>query len=307
MLQYAPLRPGTGFSISRFALYYAQRIVTPVWARKAVVKVLTGTINRCHPKPACRDDTSALTDTIRQSGIAVAPRLLSDEQLREIIEFARARPVVLRDGRHVAVGDVPANATITDLALEDVLSCPLVLALANSRRTLAIAADYLGCLPVISSIGIRWSFPGKTHHDTERFHRDPDDWRFVKLFVYLSDVDADSGAHLFVRGTHLEAGTLRARTYSRAEVEARYGKDRIVQVAGPAGTTFFADTHGVHAGPAPMSKPRLALEIGYSILPIYAFEYRPSASENLAGYDPYVNRLLIANDRSARRRTNARS
>jgi hypothetical protein len=60
-----------------------------------------------------------------------------------------------------------------------------------------------------------------------------------------------------------------ARTFTRHEMERRYGVDRVVTVTGQRGTAFFADTSGLHASPIPTSKPRLMLEIDYSLLPIF--------------------------------------
>ncbi len=53
-----------------------------------------------------------------------------------------------------------------------------------------------------------WSFPTKTASEADlsrasfKFHFDLDDWRMLKFFFYLSDVDADAGPHVYVRGSH---------------------------------------------------------------------------------------------------------
>jgi hypothetical protein len=96
-----------------------------------------------------------------------------------------------------------------------------------------------------------------------------------------------------VKGTHRTAGTFRAHRFDREDLERRYGREAIVAVMGPRGTSFVADTYGIHAGPVPRSRPRLILEIGYSILPIYALNYRPQGSARAQGLDRYVNRLLL--------------
>ena len=75
-----------------------------------------------------------------------------------------------------------------------VLSCPHVMAVANDPRILALAGTYLGCKPTISQIEMGWSYPadaGQARY-TQVFHRDYDDWRFLKLFVYLTAVYASA-------------------------------------------------------------------------------------------------------------------
>ena len=144
--------------------------------------------------------------------------------------------------------------------LATVLHCPHVLALANDPAVLRIATAYLGCKPTLSSVGLRWSFPGTGEaEDIQCFHRDPDDWRFLKLFVYLTDVDAGSGPHVFVAGSHRTAGRLRERLYTTEEIERRHGRESVRAIAGPCGTSFFADTYGIHRGAVPTTRPRLIL------------------------------------------------
>jgi hypothetical protein len=202
--------------------------------------------------------------------------------------------LLLRDGRCLGPDEAQSQATVADLPLDAVLQCPHVLAIANHAFLIQLAIDYLGCMPTISTIGMRWSFPGDGPSiQTQHFHRDPDDWRFFKLFIYLSDVDLESGPHLYVKGTHCHAGTLRARRFERAELERRYGREAIVALTGPPGTSFIADTYGIHAGPVPLSRPRLMLEIGYSILPVYSLSYRPQRIAQAYGLNRYVNRLLV--------------
>ena len=42
---------------------------------------------------------------------------------------------------------------------------------------------------------------GNVHSD-DIYHRDVDDFRFIKLFVYLTDTSSTTGAHSFIKGSH---------------------------------------------------------------------------------------------------------
>jgi hypothetical protein len=37
----------------------------------------------------------------------------------------------------------------------------------------------------------------------QAFHRDSEDWRYLKILVYLSDVDDGAGPHVYLHGSHL--------------------------------------------------------------------------------------------------------
>lgn len=168
------------------------------------------------------------------------------------------------------------------------------LELASNPQIVEIVSNYLGCRPTISSLGIRWSFSDPTSSkDIQNFHRDLDDWRTLKYFIYLTDVTADTGPHSYVRGTHKVPCTLRGQLYSLAEVQSRFGKEAPSSVIGERGRAFIADMFGIHRGDLPKTGRRLILQIQYSILPIYAFEYSPLAASLPAGADTYMYRLLV--------------
>jgi hypothetical protein len=301
MLEEAPLWPGPGFQPLHAGFYYAQRIITQPILRRAVAASVAAGVNFLHPPKELEAYTSTADmdcakamESLRHNGYAKLPDILSPLQISEMKEFLAKENVVLRNGAHVRADQIPAGATLADFSLETVLRCPHVLALANTPIIIHMAVDYLGCLPTISTIGIRWSLPGaKEESTTQAFHRDPDDWRFFKLFVYMTDVDEESGPHLYVPRSHLRAGSLHARCFEQTEIEDTYGKSSIIAVTGSAGTTFIADTYGIHAGPIPKSKTRLMLEVGYSVLPVFAFRYKPLHIEPRPRVDRYINRLLL--------------
>ena len=239
-------------------------------------------------------DSSAVLSSLEDDGIAVLLERLP-KQVEEMNHFLSDKPVVLRrSGEIVHHERLPPGCTMADYQLETVLNCPHVLALANSDFLIRTATQYLGCLPTISTVGIRWSLPGsRCEASTQSFHRDRDDWRCLKFFVYLTDVDGTSGPHHFVRGSHRTQFELFSRPYEAETLEKAFGRDAMCVVTGPAGTAFLADTIGIHAGPIPIRKPRLMLEVGYTLLPVFALLYKPVEIEPRPAVDKYINRLLI--------------
>ena len=79
---------------------------------------------------------------------------------------------------------------------------------------------------------------------------------------------------------------------------ARFGKHSMRTILGARGTTFIADTIGIHAGMPPQRGSRLLLQAQYSILPNFALQYRPVADAGDRGLDPYVNRLIVSQPRA---------
>lgn len=293
MIEYAPLRPGRGFSPARAFLYYIQRLVTPFWLRGAIAKLIAGIIALRHP-PLETSHPDALREKLEKKGLAILPALVTSQWADSVRAHLEDKEVVAK-GRTMTLDQVPPDVTIADYSLLTVMSCPLIVALINAPEVLSLASAYLGCCPTLSSVGLRWSFPSAAEaSDVQRFHRDPDDWRFVKLLVYLTDVDENSGPHVYVQGSHRTDVELRARPHDLAQIEKTYGSDAVATVTGPRGTAFMADTAGIHMGRPPSDRPRLMLIAQYSLLPIFAFKYHPVGLDPRPSVDRYVNRLLIA-------------
>jgi len=299
MIDYARLTPGPGFEAGKSLLYYSQRLVINTHARRLIAAALASCVGVAHRRAKCAASASAAVErtahALLRDGFAMLDPVLSQRQVADIRQYLASRHVILRDGWRTKPDAVPNDITSADYPLETVLRCPHVLQFANDAFALAVAGQYIGCVPTISTIGIRWSFPGNGAGTmTQGFHRDPDDWRFVKLFTHLTDIDPGLGPHVYVRGSHRTSGTIRSRPYTVDELGRDYGAENIQEIVGPAGTAFMADTYGIHKGTVPLAGPRLMLEAGFSILPIFALRYRPLDIRPRPVLDRYVNRLLLA-------------
>ncbi len=242
---------------------------------------------------SCSEGTNALVAILTKSGSARLEPLLSQAQVADVLAFLECKKVIA-DGHSFRPTDAPEEVPLAEYSLHDVLSAPHLAPLMNDPTVLKIARAYLGCCPTISAVNLQWSFPatGKAN-DVQYFHRDPDDWRFLKLFIYLTEVNESTGPHEFVLGSHRSSGRVFSRPYSPEEIELTYGSENVAKIVGTEGTTFIEDTWGIHRGQAPIAGPRLLFQVQYSILPIMKFKYAPLPIPSLIGFDRYVNRLLI--------------
>jgi hypothetical protein len=141
---------------------------------------------------------------------------------------------------------------------------------------LAIAAKYLGAPPLHIASELWWSFPveGTPMEQLKAaqvFHYDLDDYRFIKFFFYLTDVDLSSGPHTLIRGTHknkkLSHQLLGVRCASKADEDIVncYGAENLVTICGSAGLGFAEDATCFHKGTLPTQKERLLLQIEFAI------------------------------------------
>lgn len=188
----------------------------------------------------------------------------------------------------------PEKTHLAHFKRKDLVNFKPILDIANDPRLLKAVQDFLGAKPTISNINMWWSFGyRKQAEHAQLFHRDFDDWRFCKLFVYLTDVSEKSGPHVYVKGSSKSPKLRKIRRYSDKEVETVFGKENVLEFVAPKGSAFVVDTYGFHKGLLPESHDRLLLQVQYSLYPIAIENYAPVEVKNVKEYDSYINRLLI--------------
>lgn len=245
-------------------------------------------------------------DQVFDDGFSTELDLLTPAQASEIRAYFEGidelfdpyRPLA-QDGRF-SHRSPPADTRIGHYRPEVVLSAPHVLEMANDPRLLHLLGQAFGCKPTLDYMAAWWSFPGhEAPEEAQFFHRDSDGLDFLKVFIYLTEVDEDAGPHVFVRESHRRDELSGVRRYADDEVEAVAGK-RIVRFTGPAGTHFIENTFGLHKGQPPKTTKRLLLQFLYSAGrtpygPRKPVGHARDLPPGLAGrLDPYVNRVYVA-------------
>lgn len=190
-------------------------------------------------------------------------------------EFHRANPAPKLKGKAVFLDVIHKSHTF---CRNDVVSDYLA-----DQQFAAIAAAYMNMVPryVGSSFWHTKPAPG-SRQDSQLWHRDYNDRRLVKVFLYLNDVGPDNGYFEYATGTHIKGpyghkfdliGSDGYRAYPdqdeigaiikgfpiiqlnavpKSEMSGAaapwHKKPSVVQCQAPAGTLIFADTFGVHRG-----------------------------------------------------------
>ena len=111
------------------------------------------------------------------------------------------------------------------------LNIPLILKKITDPTILSLAQSYLDCFPTLYSLNSWWHIYKNQVYGTQNNHRDHDDFRFLALFIYLTDVDETNGPHVFYPKTQ----------------DGSESNDSIT-ITGKAGTAILADTFATHRG-----------------------------------------------------------
>lgn len=190
----------------------------------------------------------------------------------------------------------PPSCTNAYYRWQDAIQIQPLMRAANDPVVLAAVQKFLGAAPTISEINLWWSvLRGGRGKDNQLFHRDVDDLKFCKLFIYLTDVDEESGPHVYVRGSSASRECLPIRRYPDELIRETFGGERAITICGEAGSAFLVNTYGLHKGLVPTRRERLAFVAQYSLLPIGLNDYQPVTwdASQAGDIDPYVNRLFI--------------
>lgn len=254
---------------------------------------------------AVSSDVANRVAALRREGISHFGQLLTSAQAAELRDYFLAKPVhdPYRSGSQNFLPDSEARHPDSHIAhhdARDILMAPYLLALANRSDILDIVGRFLGCKPTLGYLATWWSYHTSLGaQQAEHFHRDVDDWRFVKLFIYLTDVGPDNGPHIYVSRSSSSPALREIRRYDDQEVVKTFGRDNVMELTANAGEGFLEDTFGIHKGQPVSQGRRLIFQAVYSMFPLPYGPKAPVARLNEVTLDggnqpdPWINRLYL--------------
>jgi len=235
----------------------------------------------------------------------LAPRLaLRPEVVAAVQRWADATPCYAYE--NPAHGFLPAQRTAAEAALGKPIlkavylrpeqGCDAMRAVCDSPTVHAIARAYLGPGAQLVSRQLWWTFPTQADEKTRKkvahfFHRDIDDYAFLKFFFYVTPVQPGDGSHHFVLRSHrpgwkqLTVEGFQKKRWTDAQMARGYGAEALRELHGPAGLGFAEDTFGLHKAQSPSVHPRLLISL--------VFQLRDYQLDDL---DPSQARLLVPAD-----------
>lgn len=187
------------------------------------------------------------------------------DQLIEIASSSRLFDQWAGPKEFFTLENAPSHVNVASVELTD--STLRVLAAIEDKLTRhPLLIGYFNAIPKVVDRSIWWSFGGKDEREAQLWHRDIDNLYFLKVFVYLTDVDENSGPHLFVSGSHKFMKWLTFQRLSERDIK-RLGAPIITNV-GPRGTMILEDTFGIHKGLVPSPGfARCILQFQFALYP----------------------------------------
>jgi len=226
-------------------LYYKFADLYPVW-----FYVLNHRARKTWKKPELNPCQKQIVDSLNMNGIAVShiSNFISEEEYKNLKESANER---LKTAKVSESKDFWLT-----FPGENVLP----------KGVLEVVSSYLKMQPWFRELTFTYTLiTNKPPTGSQRWHRDPDDKKMIKLFLYLNDVDKETGPFMYIKGTHY-TGRWR-KIFPQIRPVGRYPKDKEVEkiipesdmltCLGREGTLIFADTSGLHKGRYSLNKNRI--------------------------------------------------
>jgi len=219
---------------------------------------------------------------LKDKGYVTFKSALSAQACERLLQFALETPAIIRpmDGETIVGAPRLAlyeasrpQAIRYDYSTDVLLANAEVQSLMADRSILALAEMYLEARPRFDVLSMWWHTNFHDQPDSEAaqlYHFDLDRLKWLKVFIYLTDVGPKDGPHSFIEGSHAQQGipqNFLSRGYVRLsdeEVKAHYGAEKEVRFTAPKGTIILEDTRGLHKGNAVSGNSRLILQLQLS-------------------------------------------
>jgi hypothetical protein len=175
---------------------------------------------------------------LKENGYCLIENLFSEEEIDQLMSLIKDQPgynyhiAANSYNREAKVFSDDLNWNVMSYEPSVFLKSELLLQKITKPEVLSLIQSYLGCFPTMYSINCVWSKYTEEEFKTQTLHRDFDDYKFVSLFVYLTDIDDNNGPHMYYPKTH----------------NGEDNTEEPVIIKGKKGTTFLADVYGLHNG-----------------------------------------------------------
>ena len=224
---------------------------------------------RKHPKPIFRNDCHfPLAHNLRLLGYATLSdsetfRLIpSAEKIVNAYRFLEKSPIeeVVKEVKYKS-----GRAYKKELAA--FFDPEILLDYANDIYIVENITQYFGFKPMIRHISVWLDCPTSDENsiETQIFHRDPEDIKLVKTYLYLKDVNELSGPFCFVEKSHLDPWhSLSKHFHNDKDIKKLYPNSNYINCTGTAGSFVIADVNGFHRGIKPKDDYRVLVAVYYS-------------------------------------------
>lgn len=249
--------------------------------------------------PLNSTQVSQAIDALNRSGFWVAPNLIHTSYLDTFQESAIQEVKRIFDSVNDNEGRIEylhSNSGYSDkemvfLGSDWVLNQELTYLMTTSNDILNVVGGYLGVKPILNLPESWFSFPVKEINkgSAQNWHFDCDRIKWIKVFVYLTDVNHNTGPHSYVATSHRNWRVKSSDSrFTEEQVREKFDDEKFQVFTAKRGTVIFEDTRGLHKGTRLTEGHRLILQLEFSM---DSFGYMHPVFNVSKRFDHYVEKF----------------
>ena len=207
-------------------------------------------------KPSLDGEQKRIIEEIKRTGIAVTTLdtfFPNQNLLQKLVDYSKTlHPEEAEQGKKLYLKKYWDRYPVFNL------NNPF-LKLTLEKRVLDIANEYMGMWTKLKYYDLAMTLPvpaGADAVQSQRWHRDPQEKKIFKMFIYLNDVGDDAGPFYYVvesnddgkYGELFPQKTPEGIYVKEEDLLKKISSENIKKMTAPAGTVIFCDTSGIHKG-----------------------------------------------------------
>jgi hypothetical protein len=238
--------------------------------KKAFTKSEINSLNSLIPSVLSEKDS--FTDSMDANGYYIFKSKVDHTILNNLSNELNAMPLIsLKNGESYNINRIdmlPEGKSLRQK--KDLLKSKPVLNFVFCKEFIYLAQTYLGSMPICNNLASWVTKPSLDENmlnlGAQKFHFDMDKIKFIKFFIYLTDVDTNNGPHIYISSSHkkLPNALQSDGRYDDKMISKIYKKEEIVEIKGQRGTLIAVDTRGLHKGKPLAKNYRDVLQVEYS-------------------------------------------
>ncbi len=231
-------------------------------------------------KPTLDDNQQGILDDLRENGLTFFPlhHLLDAEELKEleqsIMNFKNDKIVDEKrnnfyNGNITGGADNKEYIVMAKQLYPDFVTKSPLKKLSNKKFLTDIASSYFMQKCKLTYVDYWYTLKSKgdsANVYSQNWHIDPEGDKILKVFIYYSNVNSQSGALQYIKGTQqggknyhvMTAAKRNTSFYPNDEfINKSFEEKDITNAGAPIGTVVLADTRGLHRGGKCIADERL--------------------------------------------------
>jgi hypothetical protein len=241
---------------------------------------INNNINYSFDNSGCIDFNNNKFESLDSKGVLIFKNILSEENINLLLNEINNKKMY--NPKQNIYDSIDIFKNYNDIWWQNnpnqIFKLDSIQNLITDSNLLNLMQKYLRTTPILYACNFWVTYPGK-RDVTQYYHQDFDDIKFLKLFIYLNDVNDQNGPHFYIQNSLNkiikdeilpEGFRVSCRVFDK--FFDKFNEDQL-QIEGDKGTLILEDTKGFHKGSNVKSGKRYILQFLFGVSNVFKMKY----------------------------------